>query len=242
VRDVADEPKPMAGADHLGAEGREPLMRHHAGLEVADVVGRVVHELHVPDTPLMRLLEPLELHHEDVETFHVADDRRLPFPMRGLQIGRGERAAQAVLGDQFVHPRQAIEVVGVGQSRFGRAQRGEDPVGISALPRMGGSGKSARRATASDPASIPLARSPLGGACDLMPVVPPWVWTSTEMDFRRTSSAVFSRLGGLCRTDRSMPCSTSTAGARAIGRDRSNPCRPPENANRDAGARTIGQL
>jgi hypothetical protein len=34
-----------------------------------------------------------------------------------------------------------------------------------------------------------FARSSLGGACDVIPVLPPWVWTSTEMDLRRTSSA-----------------------------------------------------
>src|SRR5579883_3349451 len=41
---------------------------------------------------------------------------------------------------------------------------------------------------------MPLARSPLGGACEVMPVAPPCVWTSTEMDFLRISSAaaVFS--------------------------------------------------
>ena len=29
----------------------------------------------------------------------------------------------------------------------------------------------------------------LGAAPDVIPVVPPWVWVSTEIDFRRTSSA-----------------------------------------------------
>ena len=62
------------------------------------------------------------------------------------------------------------------------------------MPRIGPSGTSARQATASDPARIPLARSLLGGAFEVIPVVPPWVCTSTEMDFRKTSSAaeVFS--------------------------------------------------
>jgi hypothetical protein len=59
---------------------------------------------------------------------------------------------------------------------------------------MGASGTPARQATASDPVRMPLARSPLGGAFDVIPVVPPWVWTSTEIDFLSTASAaeVFS--------------------------------------------------
>ena len=42
VRDVADETKPVTGADHLGAERGEPLVRYGAGLEIANVTGRVV--------------------------------------------------------------------------------------------------------------------------------------------------------------------------------------------------------
>ena len=45
MRDVADETEPVTGADHFGAECGEPLMRDGAGLEVANVVGGVVHEL-----------------------------------------------------------------------------------------------------------------------------------------------------------------------------------------------------
>ena len=41
-------------------------MRDDASLEVADVVGRVVNELNVPDAMLMRLLEPLEFSIEEV--------------------------------------------------------------------------------------------------------------------------------------------------------------------------------
>jgi hypothetical protein len=86
-------------------------MRDGAGLEVADVVGRVMHELHMPDAAPMRLLEPLELGFEKVEAFDVADDRGLSRLMRGLEIGRGERAAQAVLRDHLVHPGESIEMV-----------------------------------------------------------------------------------------------------------------------------------
>jgi hypothetical protein len=35
-----------------------------------------------------------------------------------------------------------------------------------------------------------FARSSLGDACEVMAVFPPWVWMSTEMDLRRTSSAL----------------------------------------------------
>src|SRR6516165_10134783 len=53
----------------------------------------------------------------------------------------------------------------------------------------GQSGTSARQATASDPVRIAFARSPFGGAFEVIPVLPPWLWTSNEMDLRRTSSA-----------------------------------------------------
>jgi hypothetical protein len=49
VRDVADEAELMTSADHLGTKFGEPAMRDGASLEVADVVGRVVHALHVSD-------------------------------------------------------------------------------------------------------------------------------------------------------------------------------------------------
>src|SRR6516165_4881587 len=57
------------------------------------------------------------------------------------------------------------------------------------LPRIGPSGTSARQATASDPARMAFARSSFGGALDVIPVLPPCEWTSTEMDLRSTSSA-----------------------------------------------------
>lgn len=43
-----------------------------AGLEVADVVGCVVHELQVPDAAPMRFLQPLEFAVEEVEPFTSA--------------------------------------------------------------------------------------------------------------------------------------------------------------------------
>src|SRR5207253_11158047 len=57
------------------------------------------------------------------------------------------------------------------------------------LPRIGPSGTSARQATASDPARIASARSLFGGAFEVIPVFPPWLCTSTEIDLRRTPRA-----------------------------------------------------
>ena len=64
-------------------------MRHRARLKISDVVRRVVHELRVPDAALVRLLEPLEFHLEEVESFDVHYDGRLPGGMRCLEIGSG---------------------------------------------------------------------------------------------------------------------------------------------------------
>ena len=61
MRYVADEPDPMTGLDHLGTEWGEPLVRNAPRLKVSNVVGRVVHELDMPDAALMSLLEPLKL-------------------------------------------------------------------------------------------------------------------------------------------------------------------------------------
>ena len=52
--DVANKAEPVARADHLGAEFSQPMMGDGAGLEISDGVGRVVHELHVPDAPSKR--------------------------------------------------------------------------------------------------------------------------------------------------------------------------------------------
>src|SRR4029077_18234962 len=51
------------------------LMSDCAGLEVADVVRRVMHQLHMPDATLMSLLQPFELLLEKVEPLHIGDNR-----------------------------------------------------------------------------------------------------------------------------------------------------------------------
>ncbi len=118
-------------------------MRNGARLEIANVVGRVVHELHVPDAALMRFLEPLELPLEEIEAFHVTHDRGLPCFMRRLEIGSGKRAAQAMVGDHLVHPGEALEMVLIEQARLGRAQRGED---AGRIPAEDGSVRHVREA------------------------------------------------------------------------------------------------
>jgi hypothetical protein len=120
-------PSPVARADHLGAERGQSLMRDDAGLEVADVVGRVVHELNVPDAALMRLLEPLELSLQEIESFHVTHDRGLSRCMRGLQISGRKRAAQAMVGDHLIRPVEAPKMIIVELARLRRTQRGKHP-------------------------------------------------------------------------------------------------------------------
>ena len=87
VRDVADKAEPVTGADHLGAEFGEALMRDRAGLEIADVVRRVMHELQMPHAALMRFLQPFELAVEKVEALDIGDDRRLARLVRRFEIG-----------------------------------------------------------------------------------------------------------------------------------------------------------
>ena len=52
-------------------------MRHRTGLEIADIVRSVVHQLDMPDAALMRLLQSFEFQLQEVEPFHIGDDRRL---------------------------------------------------------------------------------------------------------------------------------------------------------------------
>jgi hypothetical protein len=56
---VADKTKPVTRADNLGAKIGESLMGDGTGLEIADLVRRVVNELQVADPAPMRFFEPL---------------------------------------------------------------------------------------------------------------------------------------------------------------------------------------
>jgi len=132
VCDVAHATEPVTGGNHLGAECGEPPMADGACLIVADVVGRVMHKLQMPDAALMRFLQPFELAVEEVETFHVSDDRGLPRLVRGLEIGCAKRATHAMAGDQLVHPGKALEVVPVELARLRRAHHGQGAFGIPA--------------------------------------------------------------------------------------------------------------
>jgi hypothetical protein len=91
--DVAYDTESVTCLDCFGAEWGEPLVRHRAGLKVADVVRRVVHELRVPDATLVRLLEPFELRLGEVEPFDVHHDGRLPRSVRRFKIGSSEGEA-----------------------------------------------------------------------------------------------------------------------------------------------------
>ena len=86
VRDITDKAEPVTGADHFGPEIGETLIGDCTGLEIPDVVRRVVHELHMPDTPPMRLLQPFEFPLEKVETLDIGNNRRLPCPVRRFKI------------------------------------------------------------------------------------------------------------------------------------------------------------
>jgi len=72
------------------------------------------------------------------------------------------------------------------RQRLGRAQRGED---AGRIPAEDGSVRHVREARDRERSRTHAVREiAVGGAFDTMPVVPPWVWTSTEIDFRRMSS------------------------------------------------------
>jgi hypothetical protein len=131
VGHVHHHAEPIAGADDLGAERGEAVVDHRPRLEIANVVRRVVHELHVTDAAPVRVLQPLELELEEVEPLHVHDDGGLPRRVGGLEVCRGEGAADAVTGHQLVHPGDALEVVLVELTGGGLADHGEHIVGVA---------------------------------------------------------------------------------------------------------------
>src|SRR5262249_27042428 len=104
----------------VGAERREATVDDGARLEVADVVGRVVHELHGADAAPVRLLEPLDLAFEEVESFDVDDDGRLRSCVGGAEIRHGERAADA-RGRRKKLPQTLSGPGGGGRPKHGRS-------------------------------------------------------------------------------------------------------------------------
>jgi hypothetical protein len=135
VRDVADEAEPMTNLDHFRAERGQAPMGDGAGLEVADVVGRVVHELQMSDAALMRFLQPLEPAVEKIEPFDVGDECRLCRLVRRDKVGGAKRPAHPVMANDLVHPGEAIEMVPIKLAWFGAAHHGERPLGIPAEDR-----------------------------------------------------------------------------------------------------------
>ena len=107
-------------------------MGDNTGLEVANIVRRVVHELDVPYAALMRLFEPLQLSLKEIEPFYIAHDGGLPRRMRGLQIGRRKRTLQPVTSDHLIDPVEASEVIFVELGELRRAQRAQDARRIAA--------------------------------------------------------------------------------------------------------------
>src|SRR5439155_23128700 len=104
MREIADKANPVTGADHLGTELGEPFMRDRAGLEVANVVGRIVYELNMADAALVRLLQSLEFHFQKVEPLYIGKDCRLARLVRSRKILGSKGAAQPVLCDHIVQP------------------------------------------------------------------------------------------------------------------------------------------
>src|SRR5262249_58066423 len=127
MRDIADKAEPVTGADRLGPKFSQTLMSNCPGLEITDVVWRVVHELHMPDPPPVRLLEPFDFPLEKVETLHIGDNCVLSrlvgrFEIRGIQ-----HAVHTMIGDQLVHPGEAVEAVTIKLGRYRLSHKCKGP-------------------------------------------------------------------------------------------------------------------
>jgi hypothetical protein len=113
MRYVADEPDPMTGLDHLGTEWGEPLVRNAPRLKVSNVVGRVVHELDMPDAALMSFLESLKLLLQKIEPFLITHNRGLSGVMRRLE----RKALGAGRAWRPSHPPNRAARDGIGRER-----------------------------------------------------------------------------------------------------------------------------
>src|SRR5207248_10289498 len=132
VRDIADKAEPMAGPDHLGAEFGEAVMRDGAGLEIANVVRGIMDELQVPQTALVRFLQPLQLAIEKIEPFNIPNYRWLARSMRFLQIGCAKGPAHAMMSNELIHPGEPVEMMMVEFAGCGGAHRREAAFGTAA--------------------------------------------------------------------------------------------------------------
>ena len=108
MRHVADESESMACANYLRPKWGKPVMSNGAGLEIADVVGRVVHKLDMPDPTPMRFLKPFQLPLKKIQPFNVSHEGRVARGMCGLQIRCRKRAAQPMVSDQLIYPIKAV--------------------------------------------------------------------------------------------------------------------------------------
>jgi hypothetical protein len=88
-------------------------MHDRAGLEIANIVRRVVYQLHMPDAPIMSFLEPFELRLEKIEPLDICDDGGLSRLVRGLEIRGGQGPTQAMAGDHLIHPSKTLKMVPV---------------------------------------------------------------------------------------------------------------------------------
>jgi hypothetical protein len=128
--DIAYHAEPVTGLDHLGAKRCQSVVRQRAGLEIADVVRRIVHQLCVPHAALVRLFQPFELPLEEIEPLDVHDDGWLPHRMRRLEIGSREGAAQPMVRHYLVRPGEALEMMAIELARLGRAHRRQNALRI----------------------------------------------------------------------------------------------------------------
>ena len=71
--------------------------------------------------------QPFQLPVEEVEPLDIGDDRRLSRLVRRFEIGGIQRAAHTMIGDQLIHPGEAVEVVPVKLARCRRSHHSEGP-------------------------------------------------------------------------------------------------------------------
>ncbi|MNY16079.1 hypothetical protein D3C86_1493260 [compost metagenome] len=77
VRHIDDHSQPMAVTDHLGAKFGQPFVRHHAHLEVTDIVRGEVNKLSGADAALVGFFQPLKLSFHEVQALDASDHRRM---------------------------------------------------------------------------------------------------------------------------------------------------------------------
>jgi hypothetical protein len=92
-------------------------------------------ELQVPQTALVRFLQPLQLAIEKIEPFDIPNYRWLAPSMRFLQIGCAKGSAHAMMSNQLIHPGEPVEMMTVEFARCGCAHHREGTFGTAAEHR-----------------------------------------------------------------------------------------------------------